>query len=135
MSTIFASSARANERVQLHNERNFPFKLNSINARFLLNEHGNLFLLLNNSVPVILFNLTEDKKKSYRKEKDISESVHKTVKFWDANYDLNYTNALRPRRFKLCVFLCDIVYAWHFQPVNFLSSFSLLNYASSYRKM
>ena len=63
MSTIFASSARANERVQLHNERNFPFKLSSINARFLLNEHGNLFLLLNNSVPVIVFNLTEDKKK------------------------------------------------------------------------
>ena len=105
MSTIFASSAHENERVQLHSERNFLFKLSSINASFLLNEHGNLFLLLINSVPVILFNLKIKKRKtSYRKEKDISESVHKTVKFWDANYDLNYTNALRPRRFKWCDF-------------------------------
>ena len=44
----------------LHNERNFPqAKLDSeINARFLLNKHGNLyFSLLNNSAYDILFNL------------------------------------------------------------------------------
>ena len=37
-----------NERVHLHNERNFPqAKLDiEINARFLLNGHGNLFFLL-----------------------------------------------------------------------------------------
>ena len=49
--TIYASSARANERwagtnerVHVHNERNFPqAKLHSeINVRFLLNEHGDL---------------------------------------------------------------------------------------------
>ena len=42
--TIFASSERANERVHLHNEKNFPqAKLNSeINDRFLLNRHRNL---------------------------------------------------------------------------------------------
>ena len=40
--TIFASLARANERARLQNGRDFPqTKLDSeINARFLLNEHG-----------------------------------------------------------------------------------------------
>ena len=40
--TIFASLARANERVRVQNVRDFPqTKLDSvINARFLLNEHG-----------------------------------------------------------------------------------------------
>ena len=40
--TIFASSARANERARVQNVRDFPqTKLDSeINARFLLNEHG-----------------------------------------------------------------------------------------------
>ena len=57
--TIFPSLASANECVHVQNERNFPqAKLDcKINAHFLLNEHGNLFLLLNNSVHVILFNL------------------------------------------------------------------------------
>ena len=50
-----------------------------LNARFLLNKHGNLyFLLLNNSVHVILFDLKIFKKLSERK-KDKDESVHKTV--------------------------------------------------------
>ena len=55
--SIFASLARANERVRVHNERNFPqAKLDSeINARFLLNEHGNLYFVLhNNSVQINL---------------------------------------------------------------------------------
>ena len=39
---IFASLARVNERARVRNERDFPqTKLDSeINARFLLNEHG-----------------------------------------------------------------------------------------------
>ena len=51
--TIFALSERANDRVHLHNERNFPqAKLNiEINARFLLNG-----LVHNNSVHIILLN-------------------------------------------------------------------------------
>ena len=57
--TIFVSSEHANERVHLHDEKNFPqAKLNSeINARFLLNRHGNLYFLMhNNSVRIILLN-------------------------------------------------------------------------------
>ena len=39
----------------------------------------------------------------------------------DANYDHNYTNALRPRRFKLCDISYDTVsiYPWHFQPFKY----------------
>ena len=61
--TISASLARANKRVHVHNERNFPqAKLDSeINARFLLNEHGDLYFLLhNNSVHIGLLNLKEN---------------------------------------------------------------------------
>ena len=44
------SLARANERVYIHNVRDFPQgKLDSeINARFLLKEHGNLYFLFRN---------------------------------------------------------------------------------------
>ena len=43
--TIFASLARANELVYVHNERNFPqAKLdNEMYVLFLLNTHGDLF--------------------------------------------------------------------------------------------
>ena len=49
-------------RVHVHNERNFPqAKLDSeINVRFLLNEHGDIFLLHNNSVHIVLLNLKEN---------------------------------------------------------------------------
>ena len=63
MRTIFASLARANERMHKHNKRNFPqAKLNSeINVPFLLNEHGDLYLLLyNNSVHIVLLKLKEN---------------------------------------------------------------------------
>ena len=45
--TSFVSLARANERVHLHNVRDFPqTKLDSeINTPFLLNEHGDLHFL------------------------------------------------------------------------------------------
>ena len=51
---------------QYRNEINFPqAKLDSeINARFLLNEHGDLYFLLhNNSVHIVLLNLKENQKK------------------------------------------------------------------------
>ena len=49
--------------MHVHSERNFPeAKLNiEINACFLLNEHGDLYLLLhNNSVHIVLLNLKEN---------------------------------------------------------------------------
>ena len=58
--TVFASLARANERVQVHNKRNFPqAKLDrEINVPFLLNKHGDLYFLSHNtSVHAILFHL------------------------------------------------------------------------------
>ena len=63
MRTIFASLARANERVHVQNVRNFPqARLESeIKAHFLLNEHGDLcFSLHDDSAYVILFNLKKN---------------------------------------------------------------------------
>ena len=58
-----------------------------------------IFLLHDNSVHIILFNLRT--KKLSDGKKDIGKSVHKTVTL-GFNYDREnaYTNALRPRRFK-----------------------------------
>ena len=59
--------------MHVHNERNFhQVKLNiEINARFLLNEHGDLYLLLhNNSVHIVLINLKKTRK-NYDEEKKI----------------------------------------------------------------
>ena len=49
--TIFALLARSNKRVHLHNERSFPqAKLdNEINVPFILNEHGDLYILSHNN--------------------------------------------------------------------------------------
>ena len=66
----------------MQNVINFPqARLDSeIEARFLLNEHGDLyFLLYNNSAHVILFNLKKNLKKLSERKKDIAESVQKTV--------------------------------------------------------
>ena len=66
----------------MQNVRDFPqARLDSeIKACFLLNEHGDLcFLLHNNSVHVILFNLKKNLKKLSEGKKDIAESVGKTV--------------------------------------------------------
>ena len=75
-------------------------KLDSeINVLFLLNEHDDLYFLTASSV---FFNFKKFSKKFHRKEKDIGESVQKSV-LWNANYDRennDYANALRPRRFK-----------------------------------
>ena len=70
--TFFGSLARANERVHVHNKRNFPqAKLDSgINARFLLNKHGDLYFLLhNNSVHIIMFNLKRFKNSFIERKK------------------------------------------------------------------
>ena len=66
----------------MQNVRNFPqTRLDSeIKARFLLNEHGDLYFLLhNNSAHVILFNLKKFLKNLSEGKKDIVESVPKTV--------------------------------------------------------
>ena len=58
--------------MHVHNEINFPQAKpdSEINVRFLLNEHGDLyFLLLNNSVHIILFNLKNKIKRFHRTEK------------------------------------------------------------------
>ena len=59
--------------------------------------------------------------------------------FWNANYDRennDYTNALRPRRFKWCDFRqisYDIApYARHFLPVKIFPKYY---FTSSYRKI
>ena len=79
---IFASLVRANEHVHIQNKRNFPqAKLDSkINVPFLLNEHSNLYFLFhNNSVHVILLNLTKYIYKNLSEGiEDIGERVHKT---------------------------------------------------------
>ena len=71
--TIFASLARANERVHVHKERNFrQAKLDcEINAGFLLYGWSDLYFLLhNNSVHIVLLYLKKIKKKLIgRKEK------------------------------------------------------------------
>ena len=60
--TIFASLARANERVHVRNERNFPqAKLDSeINVRFLLlYEHGGLYFYCIIIVSVLTYQKAE----------------------------------------------------------------------------
>ena len=60
--TIFASLARANERARVRNVRDFPqTKLDSeINARFLLNEHGDPTFYFINSLRTVS-SITEKK--------------------------------------------------------------------------
>ena len=59
---MFTSLARANERARVQNVRDFPqTKLDSeINARFLLNEHGDPHFLFINSMRTIS-SITEKK--------------------------------------------------------------------------
>ena len=86
--------------MHVHNEINLPqAKLDSeINVRFLLNEHGDLYLLLhNNREHIILFKL-----KNIGRKKDKMKACTKPL-LWDAYY--NHENndvkkALRPHGFK-----------------------------------
>ena len=64
--TIFASSARAHERVHMQNVRDFPqTKLdNGINSPFLLNEHGDpQFFFQVFAKNSLMKNLLEEEKK------------------------------------------------------------------------
>ena len=129
--------------MRVDNERNFPqAKLNSeINVSFLLNELGDLhFLSHDNSVHIILFNLKKIKTFIGQK-KYIAERVPKPL-LWNANYNgknNDYTNSLRPRRFKWCEFSTDFMILFHmldtFYLSTFFSSIALKNHDSSYRKI
>ena len=68
--------------MHVQSERNFPqAKLDSeINARFLLNGHGDLYFLLhNNIIYTILLCLKKNLKKFIGGKKDKDERVHRTV--------------------------------------------------------
>ena len=97
MRTIFASLARANERVHLHDEMNFPqAKLDSeINARFVLTGMVTYIIYC----LIIAYMLSSLKHISEGKKIQVKECTRPLL--WDANYDRNYRNPLRPRRFKL----------------------------------
>ena len=59
--TIFASLARAHERVRVQNEKDFPqAKLDSeINARFVLNEHGDPHFLMHEfKLHMVIYNIS-----------------------------------------------------------------------------
>ena len=123
--------ARANERVHVQNIRNIPkVRLDSeIKARFLLNEHGDLYFLLHNdSAHVILFNPNKNSKKLSEGKNDIVESVHKTVtlgcKLWLRKHRLD--KRISSTLFQMVRFfpqiLYDIVpYVPYFLPVKFSS--------------
>ena len=71
---IFASSACANERVHMHNARNFPqAKLDGeLNVPFLFNENDELYFLSHSNsvhVCIILFNFKKIKKIIRRKKR------------------------------------------------------------------
>ena len=135
---------RANERVHVHNERSFPqAKLDSeITVLFLLNKHSDIFLSHNRGVHIIILKL---KKKLiinvYRTEKGIAESVQNPL-LWNGNYyrkNNDFMNALRPRCFKWCAFSTNFMIMFLMLVTLYLSSFflsiTLINYASSYRKI
>ena len=120
----------------------YSTKLDSeINVPFLLNEHGELgFLSHNNGVHIILFNLREEQFLSDRKE-DTDESVQNrysgmqimTAKTTTVRtlYVHVVLNCVIFRHFHMILFhMFDTFY----MPSFFLSS-TLINYASSYRKI
>ena len=110
--------------MHVHNEINFPqAKLDSeINARFLLNGHGDLYFILhNNSVHKILLCLKKNLKKLSGAKKDIGERVCRTVTMTAKITTLRtlYVHvALNSVMFAQILY--DIVpYARHFLPVKF----------------
>ena len=94
---IFASLARPNKRVQVHNERNLPqAKLDSeINVRFLVSEHGNLYFYCVIIVYILPSLIKKNTKNIGRKKKDVDESVQKSVTL-GCGENNGYMNALRP---------------------------------------
>ena len=132
--TISVSLVCANERVYKNNKRNFPqAKLHGkINACLLLNEHSDLYFLLhNNSVHIILFNLTKNSKvfmkwkRRYRWK--CAQNRYSGMQIMTAKL-----NTLHPCHFKWCDsstnFICCSIHAWHcndFLPVKFFPKYYL----------
>ena len=123
--TIFALLARANKRVHVHNERNFPHaKLgNEINVGFLLNEVGKLYFLLHNSSVHII--LLEFKKiKNYRKEKKIGESAQnrysvmqiKALEIWAGDRVRLFNCILQASHFHFIYPSCPMSFPLHQDP-------------------
>ena len=105
--TIFASLARANGRVHIHNETNFPQAklVSEINARFLLNEHWT-FIFYCIIIVYILSSLTKKiRELSEGKKIEVEECTKQLL--CDASYDLennDSTNALRPLALNSTIF-------------------------------
>ena len=62
----------------------------------------------------------------WTEKKDIAEAC-KNPLLWNANYDRennDYTNALRPRRFKWCDFLTNFMILFHMLENFYVSNFS-----------
>ena len=130
--------------MHIHNERSFPqAKLDSkINVRFLLNKHGDLYLLHNNSVHIVLLKLRENFK-ILEGKKDIGESVHENhysvMQIMTAKITTLRTLYIHVVANSLMFpqILYDIaLYARHFLPVNFFfPSITFITYVSSCYKM
>ena len=105
--SIFASLARANERVHVHNERNFPQA--KLDSEMLVFEQGDIhFLLHNNSVHIIPFNFKRFLK-FLSDGKKIEVKTCTKLLFWDIIYDRknDYTNASRfLHKLDLILFQC-----------------------------
>ena len=113
----------ANERVRVHNERNFPqAKLgNEINVPFLFNGHGDqYFFSHNDSVHIILFNLkkikkfcrTEKAKKNPYSRMKVMTAKKTTLRTLYVHVVLN--NVIFPQ-----IWYDIVPYARHFLPVSF----------------
>ena len=131
--------------VHIHNIRDFPQAMfnSKRNACFLLNKHGGLYFLLhNNSVLIILFNL-RNFKRLFGTKKDIAESLHKTVtlgcKLWPLKQQLNECFTSTSFTIKWCDLFHKSYILFHmlytFYLWNFLPSITSINCTSSYHKM
>ena len=112
-------------------------KLDSkINARLLSNEHGDLnFLVHNNNVHIILFDLRRLKKIIRRKTKKIGESVHENRY---SEIQIMTAKIMSIRTLHVHVVLNSVIFlqilydiiphARHFLPVTFFPCITLINY-------
>ena len=115
-------------------------KLDSkINARFLSNEHGDLnFLVHNNNVHIILFDLRRLKKIIRRKTKKTGESVYENRY---SGIQIMTAKIMSIRTLHVHVVLNSVIFlqilydiiphARHFLPVTFFPCITLINYTSS----
>ena len=111
---IFALLVYTNERVHIHNKRNFrQAKLYiKINVPLLLKEHSDLYFyriiteyILSSLIKKIIF--------FYHTGKKTQLKTSKYLLLWNANYDResnNYLNALCPRHSKWCDFVTNFMW-------------------------